>query len=345
MAKKEQPKGTYRPIKEHLKTGQFATCYLFYGDEDYLKSYYFDRLKKKILDDTTSVFNHHRFTAETLDWGLIAESVEAMPMMAERTLVELRDINPYQANEAQREQIMAMMADLPDYCCLVFYFSQAFKPDKRLKKLHTAMSVAVELSFAKQTTAELRTWLRRHAVAGGKDMDNQTCDHLAFLKDNSMVALGSEMQKLVAYASGTIITKQDVDAVVEPTLNAVSFDISNAIADGNYDRAIGKLREVLQMQEEPTLILGAISSQMRRIYWAKKVASCGKGADYLAKLCAMGDYPARLTMNTAGKRSPQFCKAAVGLCLEADRAMKTSRDNPERILELLLLSLAQEARR
>ncbi|MFI3313312.1 MAG: DNA polymerase III subunit delta [Eubacteriales bacterium] len=345
MAKKETQKGSYQPIKDHLKSGNLAKCYLFYGEEDYLKSYYFDRLKKKVLDDTTSVFNHHRFTAENLDWGRIAESVEAMPMMAERTLVELRDVNPYSAREPEREQIIAMMSDLPDYCCLVFYFSENFKADKRLKKLHTAMSSAVELAFAKQTTSELRTWLRRHAVAGGKDIDTQTCDHLAFLKDNSMVALGSEMQKLIAYASGNIITKQDVDAVVEPTLNAVSFDISNAIADGNYERAIIKLREVLQMQEEPTLVLGAISSQMRRMYWAKKVMSCGKGSDYLAKLCSMGEYAARLTMNVAGKRSPQFCKAAVAHCLETDRAMKTSRDNPERLLELLLLSIAQEARR
>ena len=62
------------------------------------------------------------------------------------------------------------------------------------------------------------------------------------------------------------------------------------------------------------------------------------------RLCAMGDYPARKTMSSAGKFSSRFYAKAAQLVMETDYQMKTSFDDQERLLELLILQLAQEAR-
>jgi DNA polymerase III delta subunit len=62
------------------------------------------------------------------------------------------------------------------------------------------------------------------------------------------------------------------------------------------------------------------------------------------KLCAMGDYPARKTMSAAGRFSARFCAKAAELVMETDYKMKTSFDDNDRLLELLILQLAQEAR-
>ncbi len=348
MAKPKSTGCKYQRIKDDLKTGGIGNCYLFWGEEDYLKSSYFVRLTKKILDGPAADFNHHRFTSENLDWNKVADCVEAIPMMAERSLVEIQDVNIYKEKEENRDKIIEILSNLPDYCCLVFYCGDGnFSQDKRLKKLHTAVEKYVTvLEFERQSQTELRSWLRRHATSGGKDMDNATCDHLAFRTDFSMTAMGSEMQKLIAYVEGDMITKADVNAVVEPTLNAVSFDISNAIADGDYEKALGKLQDLFQMQEEPVLILGAIAAQMRKLYWGKCLLEMGKGADTYQKIMNVrSDYAARLTMNLAGKQKKVFCKKAVRLCLEADRHLKNSYDEHKRLLELLLLEMAQEAQR
>jgi DNA polymerase III delta subunit len=57
----------------------------------------------------------------------------------------------------------------------------------------------------------------------------------------------------------------------------------------------------------------------------------------------MGDYAARRTMDTARRFQPSFYKKAAALVLETDHGMKTSFDDPKRLLELLILQLAQEA--
>ena len=50
-------------------------------------------------------------------------------------------------------------------------------------------------------------------------------------------------------------------------------------------------------------------------------------------------------MDAARLFRPEFCSKAAELILETDRKMKTSLDDPQRLLEMLILQLAQEARK
>ena len=98
------------------------------------------------------------------------------------------------------------------------------------------------------------------------------------------------------------------------------------------------------MQNDPILILGAIGAHFRRMGTARTLLDNGKTAETLMKVCKMGDYPARKTMAATKNFPAKFCAKASELILETDRKMKTSYDDPVRLLETLLLQLAQEAR-
>jgi DNA polymerase III delta subunit len=50
-------------------------------------------------------------------------------------------------------------------------------------------------------------------------------------------------------------------------------------------------------------------------------------------------------MDAARRFSPEFCAKAAELVMETDYRMKTSFDDADRLLEMLILQLAQEARR
>ena len=62
------------------------------------------------------------------------------------------------------------------------------------------------------------------------------------------------------------------------------------------------------------------------------------------RLYNLQDYPARKTMSTAGRFGAGFYAKAAELVLESDRRMKTSYDDPKRILEVLIIDLAREVR-
>ena len=205
MAKKTKKDDSgFQRLKAALKTGLLGRCYILYGEEDYIRTLYLKRIRETILDGPAADFNFHRFDRENLDWEGVESAVETLPMMAERSLVLVTDVDLYKEPEGAREKIIAILTDIPPHCCLVFHYDTvSFSPDRRMKKLHSAVEEAAELvEFQKQSASDLRVWIRKQARNGGKDIDMETSDYLAFLTDGSLSAMEGEIKKLCAYARG-----------------------------------------------------------------------------------------------------------------------------------------------
>lgn len=349
MAKKyEKEKQDYlQELKSAIRSGTPANLYIFHGEEVFLLHHYFEQLRKLLLDDLTESFNFHKLSSETFDIQSFADSVEAMPMMAEHTLVQVDEVDIFKLPEADRTKIAEILSDIPDYCTVVFtYETVLWKPDKRLKKLWDAIDGhATIVEFAKQGQRELIAWVSRHFLARGKRISNDLCAYLIDITGGTMTALAGEISKIASFSGADEIVKADIDAVTEPVLDAVVFQMTDMMGEGKYGQALQKLQQLLKMQQEPLGILGAIGGHFRRIATARTLLDHGKNSSDLAKLYGISDYPARKTMDAARRFRPEFCARAAELVLETDYRMKTSFDEPERLLELLILQLAQEARR
>ena len=350
MAKKQTADNAdhLRQFKQDLKANTLGNFYIFCGEESFLREYWLGELTKKLSDGPAAEFNSHRFDASNISPQALLDAVEAMPMMAERTLVRVDDVDLFKLAEREREQYREIFEDLPPYVCLVFaYDTIEYKPNGQMRKLSdTIKKHAQVLEFQKQSERDLCVWIARHFRAEQKTISDKLCSYLIFLTGGGMTQMAGEIEKICAYASGQEIQRSDIDAVVTPVLNAQTFDISNAIADGNFQLALVKLQELSAMQAEPIAILGAVGSQLRRLYYAKMLAAGGKGqAAYMELTGNKSSYAANLTFSAAKNVSEAFCEKAVELCLQADRDMKRSADDPERILEVLVAALSQEARR
>lgn len=352
MAKKNEKPDGLAQLKQDIKTGQFARVYLMHGEEHFLREHYLSMLKKKLLDGPAEEFNFHRFTQENMDFEALTRAVEALPMMAEYTVVQVDDCDLSRLPEASREALVDILSDVPDYCTLIFVFDTVpFQFDGRQKKLKEALETCTEVEFCRQSQRELTGWIRRHFQTHDKEIDDRDCEYLTFVTGGTMTALGSEITKLAAYASDRRITRADIDAVVEPVLDAEVFSITDAISEGDYGLALEKLRTLLKMQQEPILLLAAIGGQFRRMLWARRIMSAGQGEGALGEMLksATGKtthpFVLQKTM-TAARRVPDgFCETAMKLCLETDLRLKSFSGDAQRELELLLLQLAQEVRR
>ena len=346
MAKKTEETNMLPVLKEDIRQNTPARLYFFYGEEVFLLHHYLKQLKKVIVDPVTESFNFHKLTPETFDIRSFADSVENLPMMAERTMVLVDEVDVFKLNETEREQMCAILSDIPEYCSVVFtYETTVFKPDKRYKKLWKAVEKNVTLvEFQKQNQRDLVAWITRHFAASGKRISNDLCVYLMDITGGTMTVLAGEISKICAYSGADEIKRSDIDAVVEPVLDAVVFQMTDLMGQGEYGSALLKLQQLLKMQQEPISILGAIGGHFRRLSTARILLDNGRTSAELMKLCGMGDYPARKTMSAAGRFSGKFYEKAAQLILESDKKMKTSFDTQERILEVLILQLAQEAK-
>lgn len=346
MAKKQDGREALQQLKAALKAGTPDRVYIFHGEEIFLRDHYLNQMKKLLIDELTESFNFHRLNNENFDIQTFADAVENLPMMAEHTMVQVDDIDLFKLPETERNKLGEIISDVPEYCTVVFtYETVQWKPDKRLKKLWAPIEEnAAIVEFAKQDQRDLTAWVTRHFLAAKKRISPELCGYLIEITGGTMTALSGEISKICAYSGADEIYKADIDAVVEPVMDAVVFQMTDLLSQGRYAQALEKLQQLLKMQQEPLAILGAVGSHFRRISTARTLLDHGRPASELMSLCGMADYAARKTMDAARRFRPEFCKAAATLVLETDYRMKTSFDEQERLLEMLLLQLAQEAR-
>ena len=345
MAKKTDNGAAFREFKAALRQKQPHHLYIFHGEEDYLRTYYLAALKKLLLDGPAEDFNLHRFDARTWDLGAFSDAIDAIPIMAEASFIQVDDVDLYQLPAEDREQLAELLNDIPDYCYIAFlYDTVPWKPDRRQRKFHAAIEANAQvIAFERQPERELMSWVARHFASLDKTVTPELCRYLITICGASMTAMAAEIDKIAAYCTAPAISRADIDAVVEPVLDAVVFELTDAIAAGRYDKALRTLNTLLQMQQEPIPILGAIGSQLRRASAAQILSANGKGPDALMRLYGLSSYPAQKAFDFARRVPQRFFDSALALCAETDYQMKTSYDEPEALLELLVLRLAQEA--
>ncbi len=346
MARQTLQTSAFAALKAAIRSGTPERLYFFYGDEVYLLHYYLDALRKKLLDPLTESFNFHQFTQENFSVDALAEAVENLPLMAERTMVWADDVDLFgkQAmTDAQREKLAQVFRSIGDHCTVVFTFETVpWKPGKDSFG-QAVKALGHEVEFTRQEQRDLIPWITRHFATRQKRIRPELCAYLIDITGGTMTVLNGEIDKIASYSSAAEICKADIDAVTEPVLDAVVFQMTDLMGAGNFAAALQKLSQLLQMQQEPIVILGAMGSHLRRLGAARTLLENGKSSEDLAKLYGLKAYPARRLMETARKFSAAFCAKAAELVVETDWRMKTSFDQKERLLEQLVLCLAQEA--
>ena len=242
-----------KQLKSDLSAGTLGRLYLFHGEEAYLRDFYLGQMKKKLLSGGMEAFNLHTLQARECDPKSLGQIVDCLPMMSQRTMVVVYDYDLFKAPAEQRETMAALFADLPEYVCLVFVYDLIeYKPDARTKLAAAIKANGTAVKFTRQEQGDLVDWIRRRFKALDHDIDSELARYLIFLCGDLMTGLISEIGKIGAYARHRAVTRADIDAVAIPQLDAVVFQLTDAITAGDFDKAVSVLSDLLHMGSPPS---------------------------------------------------------------------------------------------
>lgn len=342
MVRKNTNNSGYQKLKQDIAGNKPSGLYLFWGEEGYLREHYLGELKKLLLPEGLEEFNYKRFEGKNLDLSLVEEAVGTLPVFCKRRVVEVRDFDFYRAAANKRDKLQEIIDDLPEHCCLIFVFTDpGFRPDTRVKLHTTLKNTGVPVEFKKQEQSDLINWIRRRFAAMDKEIDRSDAEYLIHLCGGLMTGLISETEKIGAFAGGKKVTRQDIDAVATPVLDAVVFKMTDSLSRKDFEASAKILGELLQMRENPIMILSVIGKQMRGVYSARLAMENNLDSEYLKELWSMRSaYPARLMMDSARKLSTHWCREAVIMCARTDFQMKSTGRDGETLLKELLINLA-----
>lgn len=338
--KKPADDAAFRQLKKDVAAGTLGSLYIFHGEEAYLRDFYLGKMKSILLTGGLDDFNYHALSARDYSPQRLRELVDAMPMMSERTMIVVMDCDVFKGD---KDGLMTVLSDLPDYVCLIFVYDVIdFKADARLKLTGLIKEKGSIVDFPRQQQGDLTDWIFRRFKAMGRDISTEDARYLIFLCGDLMTGLISEIGKIGSYAKGQRVTRRDIDAVATPQLDAVVFQLTDAIAAGDYGKAFSVLGDLLHMQEPPIKILAALGRQLRQLYTARLAIENRRDTAWLMKLWGLrSSYPAEKLMRSARAFSLTWCREAVLACEETDLAMKSQvRGDPEALFTDLLLRLA-----
>ena len=341
MAVKKDDAAGLRQLKADLKAGALGRCYLFCGEEAYLRDYYLGRMKAALLPQGMEEFNLHTLEGKGFTLHALEEAVDCLPMMGERTLVVVTDLDLFKTAEV-RDGVAALLPQLPDYVCLVFLYDLIeYKADARTKLAAALKEHATVVKFVRQDQGDLIDWVKRRFKALDKEIDAEQARYLIFLCGDLMNGLIGEIEKIGAYAKNHRVTREDIDAVATPQLDAVVFQMTDALAAGDFDKAAAVLADLLHMQEPPIKLLAVLGRQLRQLYSARLALEERKGAGAVAELWGMrSSYPAEKLMSAARRFDLAWCRRAVVRAAKTDLAMKSTGADGQDLLVGLLMELA-----
>ena len=329
----------YAEINREIKENRLGKLYLFHGEEAYLRGHCLERIQKALVPAGAEGFNLHRLSGKGLSLRELAGAVEGVPFLCERKLVVADDFDLMGVPSAERDGWAALLDNIPDACCLIFvYDTIPYKPDGRSKIQAALNRSACIAEFKEQEDSALIGWAVRHFKALGKEIDHPLCEYLVFRCGRGMSALYGEIQKIAAYSEAPRITRETIDEVTEPVLEAVSFDLSDAVADGNTRKASRLLQTLQWMREPPEVLLGTVGKTLRGLYAARLAIEHKKTTRDVMDVCGYrSPYPAEKLLRSAKKRSLAWCQNALLACREADAMLKGEIEyERERVMEWLL---------
>ena len=227
-------------------------------------------MKKALLSGGLEEFNLHTLPAKECDPRALGQVVDCLPMMSQRTMVVVSDYDLFKAPAPDREALAALFDDLPEYVCLVFVYDLIeYKPDARTKLAAALKRSGSVVKFTRQEQGDLVDWIRRRFRALDHDIDSELSRYLIFQCGDLMTGLISEIGKIGAYAKHRVVTREDIDAVATPQLDAVVFQLTDAITAGRFDQAAAVLADLLHMGEAPIKLLSVLGRQLRQLYSAR----------------------------------------------------------------------------
>ena len=354
-------------LRERLKTGALSGVYIFRGEEEYTKRYYYGELKKATGKKEGSSENITEFYGDEFSFTAFYDAVYTAPGIdysdsffdepsdKDKTIRIVRAFDPKLTGLSAKEEesLLSLCADPPDGVAAIFWFSYSgsYEGEKKFEKsfLKKLREKALDIPFFHEVpgSIKLRKWAQKHVSASGCFMDDRTADYFLTCVGNDMTTLSSELQKLCAYVvrrENKTVGFEDIDAVCIRTEEAKLEELTDAALRGDFGKAQTALIRLLRERTPEMYILGAIASKVSQLYGVYTYRAMGLSfAETAAKLGIWESKVRTLSsfLSAVGAvQNPNRLAEMAALCAEYDKKCKSSPCDKGILLSDLLFRLS-----
>ena len=358
--KKEETKNP-KILDEKIKSGKIGGIYCLFGEEEYMADYYINKLLDASSNGGDGGFDRAVFDPDNFDLDLFRDVVSSYPIVSEYKAAVVKNADAIKFKSGEKEQLAGILSDykkdIAEYACVIFKMKSltdfvSDKPEKSAGKksgpnLAAFLKENAEVfEFKINPPASLVKWIIKIAASEQTQISEENAGYILERCEPKMYPLKSELDKLIRYAKAenrTAIQKQDIELLVPKKVEIEAFELTNAILDKKYGKALESLGKMKNLKEEPVAILGQIAKYFCDLLAANMAA--GSGAfDYssISKRTGIHEYKVKLALGSLKKYADpaRFIDRSLDLCRECDKKLKSTSLDEFGLIENLLCNIA-----
>jgi DNA polymerase-3 subunit delta len=200
----------------------------------------------------------------------IMAEVQTPAFLSPKHVVVVREIQRLPADEERK--LAKWIVNVPDDALLLLVTGGDGAAGKTLSKAVAKDGTLVMAALPRNRKDAAAAWVREEARSLGKEIDPAAAHYLVYERtDSDLTLIRSELEKLVLYAADAPrITRQHVEEATPRSIEQRTWDLTDAMSEGECAKALGIVHELLQEQrQEPQMVLGGIASAVREIWQVK----------------------------------------------------------------------------
>lgn len=319
-----------KTINQDIKERQFKRAYLLFGEEDYLKKNYKDKLIQAVSGGDT--MNSSFYEGKGINTNSVIDMAETMPFLAEYRLMVLEDTGLFKSGG---EELAEYMKNVPEATVFLFVESAV---DKRSKMYKAVKANGYVCEMGRQDEKSLGVWAAKIIATAGKKITQNNMNYFLAKVGTDMEVLSTELEKLISYClNKEIIEKEDIDAVCTTQLSVKIFDMIDAISEKNQKKTLDAYYDLLATKEPPMRILYMITRQFNLMLQAKDLNSRGMAKDQIAKAMGVQAFIAGKSVNQSKNFTLADLKNGLAESVLTEELIKSGRMDENVGVEMLLV--------
>lgn len=303
--------------------------YLFYGENSRAAKEQINKLVERFKTSTGSDFGLHRFNEDS-DPESVKQALVSMPMFSEASLVVLE-------HPSRSKELINALSDaletVPEKTVLAVYDPQI---DKRTSWFKALQKQATVKEFTQKTPAQKRKWTEREVKARGGSISEEAVALLLEYVDDEW-QLEQEIQKLANTAAE--IQAEHIRQLVRPAPQQTVFSLLDALVAGRTQEALEHWQDLRAQNVHELEILAMLGWQVRVLLIL--AAAEGRADQQIGKDHGINPYVIRKSRSVARRLDEASLQAAYQAITASDYAIKTSGQEPDVLVEQLLMQLGE----
>jgi DNA polymerase-3 subunit delta len=330
--------------------------YIFYGKDDFSLQQALEEIKNELGEKEMLAVNTSILDGQQLRLSQLTDACSAVPFLCPCRLVIVKGLLGRLETKAGSERRTARSkaknnpaveewAGLPEYIkrmpptTVLVLIDGEVKAGNRLMK--SLAPLAKVKGFPQLNDRDLSDWVQGRIKEAGGKISPAALKLLVVLVGADLWVMGSEIEKLLAYSSGQVITEDNVKQLTCYAREANIFALVDAILEGRRSQAQQLLHRLLRDGASPSYILAMITRQLRLIVLAKDRGRKRSQPGISDSLETISDYSLDKAAKQAKAFSLERIKKAYDKILEADIGIKTGKYEGDLALDLLVVELGQ----